>query len=120
MLLKGVIRSVERQHRSFNSQMTIPPTRKIGTSQLMSSNIPNARLLAIAPIRPKQVIMQIATAPTFVGNMSTTTLLMTKFAVTIVSENMQLTMRICMEELTKYITKPKIPANSMVVTETRN
>ena len=95
---------------------TILPTKKIGTSQLMSSNIPKAKLLAIAPILPKQVIIQIATAPTCVGNMSTTMLLITKFAVTIINENMQLTIRICKEDSTKYIAKPNIPANNMVVT----
>lgn len=100
------------------SQITILPTKKIGTSQLISSNIPKAKLLAIAPILPKQVIIQIATAPTCVGNMSTTMLLITKFAVTIVNENMQLTIKICKEDSTKYIAKPNIPANNMVVTET--
>lgn len=96
------------------------PTKKIGTSQLMSSNIPKVKLLAMAPILPKQVIIQIATAPTCVGNMSTTILLMTKFAVPIINENMQLTMRICREDWTKYIAKPKIPANNIVVTIKRN
>lgn len=108
---------VER-NKDVYSQITILPTKKIGTSQLMSSNIPKAKLLAIAPILPKQVIIQIATAPTCVGNMSTTMLLITKFAVTIVNENMQLTIKICKEDSTKYIAKPNIPANNMVVTET--
>lgn len=106
----------ERNSPNNPPRITMLPTKKIGTSQLMSSNIPKVKLLAMAPILPKQVIIQIATAPTCVGNMSTTILLMTKFAVPIINENMQLTMRICREDWTKYIAKPKIPANNIVVT----
>lgn len=72
---------------------TIDPTRKIGTSQLMSRSIPKIRLLAIAPILPKQTDKQIAIAPTCVGKMSTTTPLSAKFAVAIASEKIQDTIR---------------------------
>lgn len=81
--------------------ITILPTKKIGTSQLISRSIPKAKLLAMAPILPKHVIIQIAIAPTCVGKISTTTLPITKFAVAIVSENRQVTTRICKEDLTK-------------------
>lgn len=96
--------------------MVIPATRNIGISQLRSSSMPKARLLATAPNLPKHTIMHTAAADTCVGKTSTATLVITKFAVAAIRENTHAVMRICSEDLTKYIPRPAMPAISIVVT----
>lgn len=96
--------------------MVTPPIRNIGISQLRSSSIPNARLLAIAPHLPKQDIMHNAIADICVGKMSTATLESTKFPVDIIREKMHAVMMICREDLTKYIPRPAMPAINIVTT----
>jgi len=96
--------------------MVIPATRNIGISQLKSSSMPNARLLDTAPNLPKHTIMHTAAADTCVGKTLTATLVITKFAVAAIRENTHAVIRICSEDLTKYIAKPAMPATSIVVT----
>lgn len=96
--------------------MVIAASRNIGISQLRSSSIPNARLLATAPHLPKQAIMHNATADICVGKTSTATLESTMFAVVNIREKMHAVITICSEDLTKYIPRPAIPAISIVIT----
>lgn len=103
-------------HTLLYSHMVTPANRNIGTLQLRSSSIPNARLLATAPHLPKQAIMHNATADICVGKMSTATLESTKFAVDTIRVKMHAVMRICSEDLTKYIPRPATPATSIVTT----
>lgn len=106
---------------SLYLHVVIPATRNIGISQLRSSSIPNARLLVIAPNLPKHTIMDTAAAATCVGKTSTATLEITKFAVAAIRVNTQAVIRICSEDLTKYIPKLAMPATIIVVTkETKN
>lgn len=96
--------------------MTTQPTRNIGIPQLMSRSMPNRRLLTMAPILPDKVARQIAIAFTFVGNISTTTLLNTMLPVAMKVENRHAITRFCDAVRKKYMEQPKIPAKTIVAT----